>query len=48
MTTSTWIVLFICCFLCPMTTIMLTSRNKKDKEKTNDMDKEKNNDPRIE
>ena len=31
-----------------MTTIMLTSRNKKDKEKTNDMDKEKNNDPRIE
>ena len=40
MTTSTWIVLFICCFLCPMTTFIAVNADKK-KKKANDMDKEK-------
>lgn len=40
MTTSTWIALFICCFLCPMTTF-IALKAEKDKKKNEDKNDEK-------
>lgn len=44
MTVSTWIVLAICCFICPMGMFTVMNSKKKNEKSDDKKDGEKNND----